>query len=264
MTGESRERLRATFEQVPELYDRARPRYPDALFGGLAEHVPEGARVLEVGCGTGQATEALARRGYRVTCVELGEGLAAVARRKLAAFPAVEVVTADFETWEPPPEPFDAVAAFTSFHWLDPAGRYERTASLLRTGGILAVAETHHVLPEGGDSFFAEVQADYEAVDPDDPKTKAGGPGPPDAVGDLSGEIDASGVYRTAAVHRYLWEVTYTASQYVDVLDTYSGHRALDDERRAELYRRIRRRIEARGGTVRKTYLAVLNVARRV
>ncbi|MGZ4352739.1 MAG: class I SAM-dependent methyltransferase, partial [Gaiellaceae bacterium] len=248
----------------PELYDRARPRYPDVLFDDLAAHLPEGARVVEVGCGTGQATEPLARRGYRIACVELGEALASVARRKLAAFAGVEVVTADFETWEPPPAPFDAVVAFTSFHWLDPVRRYERAASPLREDGVLAVAETHHVLPADGNRFFAEVQADYEAVEPDDPRTKAGGPGPPEAIADLRDEIDASGVFRTAAVHRYLWEVTYTASQYVDVLDTYSGHRALDDARRAELYRRIRGRIEGRGGSVRKTYLAVLNVARRL
>ena len=60
-----------------------------------------------------------------------------------------------------------------------------------------------------------------------------------------------------------MWEQSYDAQSYIDVLDTYSGHRALGDERRNDLYDRIRRRIEARpGGVVRKTYLTTLDVAR--
>jgi hypothetical protein len=59
--------------------------------------------------------------------------------------------------------------------------------------------------------------------------------------------------------------VTSTADEYIAVLDTYSGHRALDVIARERLYTRVRRRIEARPeGTVRKTYLATLNVAQRV
>ena len=75
-----------------------------------------GSRLLELGCGTGQATVPLAERGYRVLALDLSEGMAALARRKLAAFPAVEVVHAALDEWPLPKEPFDAVLAATSFH----------------------------------------------------------------------------------------------------------------------------------------------------
>jgi SAM-dependent methyltransferase len=261
----SRENLRTTFEQVPELYDRARPRYPDELFDDLAALLPEAARIVEIGCGTGQATVPLAKRGYRITCVELGAGLAAVARRKLAAFAHVQVVNASFETWKPPRAEFDAVVAFTAFHWIAPELRYTRPASLLRDHGLLVVVATHHALPPDGDEFFREVQEDYEAVLPDDPATKAGGPEPPEAIADLGEEIAASGLFGNVAARRYLWDVTYTADEYIGVLETYSGHRALDDATRARLLSRIHRRARARpGGSVRKTYLALLNVAQRL
>ena len=262
-----RHRLRTTFEEVPELYERARPTYPAQLFDDLTAlaQLPEAAHIVEIGCGTGQATIPLAKRGYQITCIELGEQLAAVARRKLSMFPAVEVITANFETWAPPHAEFDALVAFTAFHWIDPELRYEKSASLLREGGSLAVVATQHVLPPEGDSFFAEVQEDYEAVVPDDEKTKAGGPRHPDAVGDLGDEIEASDFFRNIGVRRYLWDVTYTADEYVAVLSTYSGHRALDDATRSRLYDRIRRRIEGRPEAgVRKTYLATLNVAHRL
>jgi len=264
VSKDDRERLRATFEEVPDLYDRARPVYPDAVFDDLTElgRLDEGARVLEIGCGTGQATLPLAERGFDVTAVELGEHLAAAARRKLAGYANVDMIAANFETWRPQPEHFDAVVAFTAFHWIDPKVRYERSASILREGGALAVVSAEHVLPVGADPFWADVQEDYDAVVPD----SANGPPPrPDAVGDLRDEIAASGHFENIGVRRYLWDVRYTATEYVDVLDTYSGHRALNYATRQSLFERIRRRIEARPDkTVEKTYLATLNVAGRL
>lgn len=267
MPSRSQQFLRATFEQVPELYDRARPSYPAQIFEDFVElaRLPRAARIIEIGCGTGQATLPLAERGYRVTCVELGEQLAAVAQRKLSRFPGVEVVNANFETWQAPRGDFDAVVAFTAFHWIAPQVRYEKSASLLRDGGILAVVTTIHVLPTDGDDFFLEVQEDYETVLPDTPSTKAGAPSHPDLLQDLGEEIAASGFFQNVATRRYLWDVIYTADDYIAVLETYSGHRALDDATRERLLDRIRRRIESRPDhKVRKTYLAMLNVARRV
>jgi trans-aconitate methyltransferase len=259
--------LRATFEEVAELYDRARPSYPEQLFHDLVAvaELPKAARIVEIGCGTGQATIPLAERGYRVTCVELGEQLAGVARRKLSRFPNVEVINADFETWQAPDAGFDAVVAFTAFHWIDEDVRYGKSASLLRDGGMLAVVKAQHVLPPEGDPFFAEVQEDYEAVLPEDPATKAGAPSHPDAISDLRDELTAGGIFRAVASRRYLWDVIYTADEYLAVLNTYSGHRALDETTRESLLERIRKRIEARpDARVRKTYLATLDVGQRV
>jgi SAM-dependent methyltransferase len=257
---------------VPELYDRARPAYPTQVLDDLVAlaQLPAAAHLLEIGCGTGQATLPLAERGYAITCVELGERLAAIARRKLAGFPGVEVLNADFESWQPERSGFDAVVAFSSFHWLAPEQRYAKTAKLLREGGSLAFVSTAHVLPPDGDPFFTDVQADYEAVVPGDPATQAGGPPDPDALADhgdavVAEQIEQSGRFHKLEARRYLWDVTYSADDYVAVLGTYSGHRALDAEARGRLLARIHARIEARPGRrVRKTYLAMLYVAERL
>lgn len=258
-----RHRLRARFEEVPELYDRARPVYPAQVFDDLVElaGLPKAGRVLEIGCGTGQATLPLAERGFEIVCVELGEQLAEVARQKLSAFPKVEIFNASFESWEPSGH-FDAIVAFTAFHWIDPEVRYAKPARLLGKHGALAVVATQHVLPEDGDPFFVQVQRDYEAVVPHDEKTQGGAPPRPDAVGDLGNEIEAGGYFRPVAARRYLWNVTYSADEYIAVLDTYSGHRSLDEPTRQELYERIRRRIDHQPGRkVEKSYLATMNVA---
>jgi hypothetical protein len=89
-------------------------------------------------------------------------------------------------------------------------------------------------------------------------------PAHPDTVGDLADEMLESGLFGEVAVRRHLWDEVYTAETYIAVLDTYSGHRSMPVELRHDLYERIRRRIDRHGGTVTKTYLATVNVARRL
>ena len=254
---DQRER-RATFDEIAELYDRARPTYPGALIDdvvALAGLEPR-SRIVEIGCGTGKATLPLAERGLRITCVELGSSLAALAGRKLAVFSGVEIVNADFERWEPD-RLYDAALAFTAFHWLPPEVRYVKTAEVLRPGGALTVTMVHHVLPEDTDPFFIEAQADYEAV-----SSVGEPPGPPEAIEGFGAEMSESGLFRVIAERRYQWDVEYTADEYVDVLNTYSDHRLKDDVTRNRLFDLIRARIGDR--RVRKTYLAMLDVATRI
>jgi SAM-dependent methyltransferase len=256
-----REALRRTFGAVAELYDQARPTYPAAVFDDIAElaGLAAGSRVLEIGPGTGQATVELARRGYRVTAVELSPDLAALALRNA---PEAEIVVANFETWEPPEGAgFDAIVSFTAFHWIAPELRYTKTSRLLRPGGALAVVQGKHVLPEDGDPFFAEVQEDYDAVVPH-PDNRA--PGPPEQAEGWAGEFQASGAFSAVEERRHLQALPYTADAYIAVLGTFSDNLALPAERREELFRRIHARIEARpGGTVTKHYLVTVTVGQR-
>jgi SAM-dependent methyltransferase len=253
--------LRAIFDEDAELYDRARPGYPDELFDDLAAlaGLQRGSRVLELGCGTGQATVPLARRGYDVTAVELGPRLADVARRKLAAFPSVRVVNTDFEHWPLPAERFDLVLAATSFHWLDPAVRLAKSAQALRPGGVLAVISTHHVA--GGDApFFAAAQGCYERWMPGTP------PGLVlEAASEVprgTGELERDGRFREVGFRRYERELAYSTSEYLDLIQTYSGHRALDEDARRALLACIAQLIDGRfGGRVAKRSLTELTVA---
>jgi SAM-dependent methyltransferase len=262
VTREHRERRRATFDQAADLYDRARPGYPRALFDDLAEltGVGAGSRVLEIGPGTGQATLPLAERGCQVVAVELGPDLAASARRKLARFPAVEVITAAFEDWPLPAEPFDLVLAATAFHWIDPAVRVVKAADALRPGGWLATITTHHIA--GGDaSFFAQAQTCYERWDPETPP---GGVAlqPAADIPQASDELDRSRRFGPARFRRYEWELDYTTAAYLDLLRTYSGHRDLDPRARSGLLGCIADLIDSRyGGQITKRYLTELRVA---
>ncbi|MEJ7741411.1 MAG: class I SAM-dependent methyltransferase [Nocardioidaceae bacterium] len=145
-----RERLRCTFDRAAERYHRARPEYPEQLLDDLVRlaELPPHGRLLEIGCGTGKATAPLARRGFHVTCIELGENLASAATSNLARFPDVQIVNASYDVWQPPHrETFDLVFAATSWHWLDPVTRYKRAWELLRPDGFLAFWGATQVFP---------------------------------------------------------------------------------------------------------------------
>lgn len=241
----SRERLRTTFDQDAELYARVRPGYPAELFDDLAELVA-GRRALEIGCGTGQATIPLAHRGFKVTAVELGANLAAVARRATAGLD-VRIVQAAFEDWPLPAEPFDLVLAATSWHWLDPAVRVRKAMAALGDGGALAVISTHHVAG-GTNAFFAEVQRCYERFDPATPPNLRLQPSEEIPVDDAE--------FGDVTVRRYHQDITYRTSEYLDVLSTYSGHIALPDAARRGLLNCIATLIDTKyGGEITKRYM---------
>ena len=261
---DDRETLRRTFGTVAASYQEARPEYPAELFGDLlaVTGLPAGDRVLEVGCATGKATLPLARRGFRITCVELGADLARVARVNLAGLGA-EVVEGAFEDWRPPADVrFGLVFAATAWHWIDPAQRYRRAWEALRPGGYLAFWSAEHVFPDDGDRFFLELQEVYEEIGEG---LSAGAQFPrPGELRDYGPEIAASGLFDVVHVRHFDWERRYDAEQYIALLDTFSGHIAMADWQRERLYGAIRARLAERpDGTLRRHWGAVLHIARR-
>lgn len=125
-----------------------------------------GDRPLVNGCATGMATLPLARRGFLITCVELGPALAATASQNLASFEGVNVIETNFEAWQPAQAAarFDLVFAATAWQWPDPALKYRRAWRHLRPGGHLAVWDATHVVPAGGDPFFAGLKDVYDEI----------------------------------------------------------------------------------------------------
>ncbi|RBY75061.1 SAM-dependent methyltransferase [Geodermatophilus sp. TF02-6] len=244
---------RQTFDTDAERYAARRPTYPAALFDRLAAYgdLDDGARVVEIGPGTGQATASMAERGWAVTGVELGADLAAVARRQLADFPAVELVVGAFEEWSPPPEPFDAVVCATAWHWLDPATRLRTATRVLRPRGTVAIVWTHHVAG-GSQAFFTAAQDCYRRLDPE---TYEDGPLPEDRVPTPTDELVQSSLVTDVASHRFCVDLTYTGEEYLDLLRTYSTTIRLPAGRRAALLGCLADLIDHRfGGEITKRY----------
>lgn len=142
-----RDRIREYWDRDSATYDRSPshaltdPVEAAAWRAALRRHLPEpGAHILEAGAGTGSVTALLAELGYKVTALDLSEGMLARAREKLAGSSDVEFVIAPAD--RPPAGPFDAVVE-RNMLWTnpDPVGSMAAWHEVTRPGGRLLVLE---------------------------------------------------------------------------------------------------------------------------
>jgi len=273
-------RTRHVFDTIADAYDRARPGYPPVMFADLRRlGLAPKCRVLEVGCGTGQATRQLAATAGRVCCIELGEHLARRARENLAGLENVSVVTGDLEEVDLPPGEFDLVFSATAFHWIDPDIGFGRAAALLAPGGSLALAANAHV--DGGTQMeiaeaVRELHRRYcpEVGDWTFP-TATGLGASARAGGDVAHvwarvdrsfqePADVSGLFQDPVVATYEWTESYQRDDYLVMLGTHSPYATLRADQRAQLFDGIGGLIDDHlGGAITKPYLAILAVAER-
>jgi ubiquinone/menaquinone biosynthesis C-methylase UbiE len=161
--------------QVGRSFDRSAPDYDEILARNrmgaerLVAAMPPGGypRVLDVGCGTGFATEAMVARfgSRRVTGVDPSEGMLAVFRDKVRGLGAeVELIQAGVHEMAVPDGAYDAVVSGMAFHWFpDKPAAIAAMARRLRPGGVLAVLASGR----GTDEEFRRV---LEAVEPPVPE----------------------------------------------------------------------------------------------
>lgn len=256
------------FDKVAPLYDETRPGYPEELYADIEEYskLPENAQVLEIGCGTGQATMHFADKGYNVLCIEKGESLASFAKKKFLAYSNVEVVIAGFEDYKLEKNRFNLVFAATAFHWLDEGVKYAKTANILKPKGALAIFWNKHIEniehPEKND-FFRESQSIYKKHAPnlgtDDIFSSS-----TDQGDDFEEKASEIGEFENFIYKEYFWAEDYDTDTYIKLLNTYSNHLALTDKQREGLFSGIKELINSEfGGKVTKQYVSRLHLARK-
>jgi SAM-dependent methyltransferase len=227
-------------------YDRYRPRYPDAVFDDIVEiaNLSVGAATLDVGAGTGIATEGLARRGLEVIAIEPSVEMAAVAGTK--PDDRVHMFTGRFEDYSAQ-RSFRLVASFNAWHWLDPRVAVDRVVEFLEPDGHLALIWTE-VISWGQEPFeerLAEVfgspwEKRFEHVD------------------ESIKLVRDDGRFHEFQVRHQPFTRILDAETFVAVTKTYGGHRT------DEQYGAIEKIINSEfGGAVKKTEDATLYIARR-
>lgn len=268
MTGPDRRDLARVFNEVPELYDRVRPTYPDELFADLAAitGMDRGSRVLEVGCGTGQATRSLAALGYPVTAIEPGAGMAALARQRLAAFRNVEVETSAFEEWDDGGRRFDVLVAASAWHWVNPSVGWRRAHDVLHPRGWMALLGNVVVRRAGEPEVYAETADIHERFSPGNP-----GWGHPPFEDEVRMTDEGGGwvtnpgsLFGPAIVRWYPAVQWFDGDGFADLLRSTSLYRRLGSNVREPLLDALAERIRTQmGDRASRRYLSVLRVGQR-
>ncbi len=224
-----------------------------------------GARALEIGAGTGQATAQFAWRDLRVHVLEPSAEMAALIVEKFEdSGLEVTIEVAGLESAQLEADSFDLVFAATSWHWLEPETRWRLVSRTLRPGGAVAAfwnwphwRETE--LREELDGAYERSGASLQELAP--------------MMIDL--QLDAAALAREwladapdpeaftdTRLATYRWSMLCSSTEYVGLLGTYADHLALDADVRERLFRDIIGLIDAHGGAITLRHSTQLLVAR--
>ena len=247
-----------------ERYDRARPRYPDALIQRVIAASP-GIEILDVGCGTGIGARQYRAAGCTVLGVDPDARMAEVARQT-----GVEVEIGNFETWDANGRSFDAVVAGQAWHWVDPVQGADKAAQVLRPHGLLALY--WHVFDpptEVGDAFDDVLHR----VAPDAPlwnrPADSSNPGKPAfdlQQGNLTRAADGvrtAGGFGEPEQWRFEWQRHYTRDEWLDHLPTTGQLTQLRPDRLATVLEAVGTAIDSIGGGFTMQYVTLAAAATR-
>jgi SAM-dependent methyltransferase len=242
-TEETRSSIAESFGEDPEHYDRARPRYPEALIDRIRTGLP-GRSVLDVGCGTGIVAQQFRSAGCDVLGVEPDARMAAFARAH-----DVHVEVAKFEDWDPAGRTFDALVSGMTWHWVEPTKGAAQAARVLRPGGRIALFWNALQVPPGLAEAFAAV---YARVLPDMPMyqhgLKAGRDVYAPFLASTADVLRETGSFEHIEQWRFDWRQSYTRDEWVDLAPTFGGHALLPKTTVAELMAGVGAAIDEIGG----------------
>jgi SAM-dependent methyltransferase len=240
------EQLRSSFAGKAHAYHLSRPPYKSQLISSIFEHcaLKEGARVLEIGCGTGQATQGFLDRGAIVTAVEKASDMASYARGCLRASPTqLTIHTQAFEEFELEAGSYDLVIAAAAIHWVLPEYRYAKPFAALKPGGHLAIlwggtlSWNEHVR-NVFESFWKEIHgSDYEL----------GGPFKSfdEDVRERKEPLDSSGFFEPAQLLTAPFEKIENVDTFITFLTTWSSLEFMNVSRRGEFLEETRKKLNA-------------------
>jgi SAM-dependent methyltransferase len=249
-------RLRAgSFGEDAQLYDRARPSYPDAMIDDLVRDSPRS--ILDVGCGTGIATRAFSSRGLKVLGIEPDQRMAAVATDH-----GLDVELGTFEAWDPRGRTFDLLVCGQSWHWVDPTVGAGKAADILLPFGKIALFWNQGAQDE---ELSDALHLVYDELAPGMEEHSI-------VLRDLGREraeetaryFDATLRFTPSKIRSYPWSKRYDTGEWLDNLMTHSDHRTMDPATRETLFAAIAGVIERFGGFVEMHYRCTMLGATRI
>lgn len=250
-----------TFDNTAVGYDRSRPAYPEELYQDIFEYGKIGAKsnVLEIGLGTGKATEPILKTGCRLVGIEPGENLAGLAKEKFKNDRNFLLYTNTLQDYACPAEFFDFIYSATAFHWIPEEYGYKRVYELLRSGGVFARFAYHAGPDKERKMLTDEIQKLYALYLNATQSPKAFSEEDAVKIAEIAGR------YGFIDLKYRLYELTkdFTADEYMELLRTYPNHMALEPCTREKLFKGIHSAINNHGGVISVYYTVDLELARK-
>ncbi len=247
--------FRKVFDRIPEEFDRWRPRYCDELFADVIEYagLGPGKNALEIGPGTGQATEPILKTGCSYTAIELGEHLTAFMKEKFDRYKNFSIVNDDFETYGFEKEQYDLVYSAAAIQWIPEKIAFTKTYDMLKHGGALAMFMTRSEYRGTNEDLYRNVQAVYtEYFHPEQNYTCH-----------LAYENAADYGFEGLERREYHGQRVFTADEYAAFSATHCDHIVLQEPYRTKFFEGIRQAVLDAGNRIVFNDTIVLYLARK-
>lgn len=248
------------FDKAASYYDLYRPSYPGELVEELVKHthIDKHSKTLEIGAGSGKATELLVSYGFHIHCIDAGENLVKKGQKKFSGNKNISYECIRFEDMKDSGERYDTIFSAQAFHWVPQPVGYEKCARFLKKDGYLAPFWNMYLYDDreedqklielldkyGGFYFVTETEAENRIMS-------------------IVQGFEDSGLFHSPTVYRQYWEKEYTADEYYGFLQTTNGFLKLPEGEKRNAYNDIVELAEQFGGKIKRPYLAVLYMARK-
>ena len=248
--------FRKVFDTIPEQFDKYRPRYCAELFFDLIEYAGIGPEktVLELGPGTGQATDPILNTGCDYHAIELGEHLADMMKRKYGELPNFHIVNDDFITHDYRGQRFDLIYSAATIQWIPEEIAFTKTFELLKPGGTLAMMLTKGDYKTPNEDLYNKIQKVYSEYFKPETEYKHGA---------FRYENAAKYGYVGFEKREYYGNREFTADEYVSFCGTHCDHIVIPEPYRTKFFEGLRQTVLGAGNKIVFNDTYVLYLAKK-
>ena len=250
--GDTENDARKVFDSIPELFDKWRPRYSKELFDFIVKTtgLGKGKRCLEIGPGTGQATDFALESGCDYTSIELGEHLTAFMKKKYSERENFSIINADFEKYDFPSAYYDLVYSAAAIQWINQDIAYKKCFDIIKVGGYLAMFLVRHNYKDSNLDLYNEIQTAYDKFFvSDQPYTRKF---------DYMKAKDYG--FSSEEFFDFPGERIFSADDYIEYIGTNSDHIKLNENYRDKFFTAVHNAIVRHGNrlVMKDTYVLYL------
>ena len=248
------------FNQAAEYYAKYRPGYPQEIIDSLISvtEITEGSDLLEIGCGSGKATEQLIGNGFNILGIDPGEDLVRIGNERFEN-ENFNFVKGRFEEYDFGQKRFDVVYAAQSFHWVPQPIGYQKCADILKDNGYLSLFWNMYVLNDNDtDKELLEISKRYGGIADFVTETEC-----KRRIDSIVSQIVDSNLFETPTVIRKLWQQNYTVDEFYGFALTGNRFMQNSDDDKQKAYNDIVTLAEKNNGIIKRPYLCVLYIAKK-
>lgn len=248
------------FDKVADTYDLYRPSYPDALINKIIElsDIDETSKLLEIGAGSGKATELFVNKDFNIHCIEQGVKLVEEGIKKFEASDQVSFECVAFQDWDINENAYDLAFSAQAFHWIPKPQGYKTLVKALKQDGQMMIFWNKYI-NKGDDisnelsDLLKENKILHMLKDKDLETFK----------NRTYDGIYTTDLFEDIQIHEYPWSKEYSYSDFINFLSTTNVYIGLESQERHVLNVRLMELFSEHNYKITLNFQAVLFSARK-